>query len=319
MKLGNTRVISFINLKGGVGKTTTAVNVAATLGHSFYVQSKSERPRQAKVLLIDLDPQSNASLTLLHEKDYDPDKTIVNLFRHELNRDDQDDCFDLNGILYKSPVPGLNLDLIPSGLDLFDIQDELVKYHRYYLSATDILFNALNKLRESQDKAYTHIIIDCPPSLGLVTLNGLSLSNFYIVPVFLDAYSHWGLDKIIERVDTLKRCKASCETELLGIIYSKVDNQSSVQNREWKNEFSRWESKNKRKFSKLFKSKSGRIVFHTEIPKADIVRKAEAAHSPLVTFRPTKTSDKDSRDEHQKKWHSLVEEVIERTGLFKKT
>ncbi|MFN8967723.1 MAG: ParA family protein, partial [Pseudanabaena sp.] len=67
--------------------------------------------------------------------------------------------------------------------------------------------NSKNKLNDPYGRAYTHIIVDCPPSLGLITLNALSLSRYFIVPTFLDAYSHWGLDKIVERVDhdTLSR------------------------------------------------------------------------------------------------------------------
>ncbi|HEY9819056.1 MAG TPA: AAA family ATPase, partial [Candidatus Obscuribacterales bacterium] len=262
MKLGNARVISFINLKGGVGKTTAAVNVAATLAKSFQMkQGNTQKP--TRVLLIDLDPQSNASLTLLKPEAYDPNKTIVNLFKHELNRDDSEESFDLTDIRYETPVTGLNVDLIPSGLELFDIQDELVKYQRYYLSATDILFNALNKLRESKERAYTHIIIDCPPSLGLVTLNGLALSNYYIVPTLLDAYSHWGLSKVMERVETLKRCKASCEVELLGILYSRVDTRSTTENQRWSEEFDEWEKQHRRKLKGRSKLGSDNLVFNT--------------------------------------------------------
>ncbi|MFN5609891.1 MAG: ParA family protein [Pseudanabaena sp.] len=74
--------------------------------------------------------------------------------------------------------------------------------------------NSKNKLNDPYGRAYTHIIVDCPPSLGLITLNALSLSRYFIVPTFLDAYSHWGLDKIVERVDhdTLSRNVSSSGT-----------------------------------------------------------------------------------------------------------
>ena len=204
MKIGNTTVISFINLKGGVGKTTSAVNVAATLAKREIKSKSSERSKPASVLLIDLDPQSNASLTLLDKQQYkeidDADKTLYQLFQHEISRDDDSETFDL-GDIRVTPIEELNLDLLPSSLKLINIQDKLVGYHRYYLSATDILFNALNKLKNPEGKAYTHIIFDCPPSLGLITLNALSLSRYYIVPTLLDSYSHWGLDKIVENKD----------------------------------------------------------------------------------------------------------------------
>jgi len=90
MKIGNTTVISFINLKGGVGKTTSAVNVAATLAKREI--KSGERKKSASVLLIDLDPQSNASLTLLDKKQYaeidSMNKTLYQLFENEISRDD---------------------------------------------------------------------------------------------------------------------------------------------------------------------------------------------------------------------------------------
>lgn len=310
MKLGWAKVISFINLKGGVGKTTAAVNVAATIARFHRVRQRG-RERPARVLLIDLDPQSNASLTLLRPDQYNNEKTIVNLFKHELNRNDSDETFDLAEIRCVKPIESLNLDLIPSGLDLFDIQDELVKYHRYYLSATDILFNALNKLRVSGD-VYTHVIIDCPPSLGLVTLNGLSLSNYYIIPVFLDAYSHWGLSKIIDRVNTLKRCKASCNVELIGVLYSRVDKNSTGENNRWDEEFRQWEQESNdvvRRPNQNFES----IVFNTRISQRDIIRRSEAAHVPVIAYAPPDSNVRTAWEQTQREWISLTQEIVDRT------
>jgi len=316
MKIGNAKVISFINLKGGVGKTTTAVNVAATIAQ-FYRIKQGNTQKSARVLLIDLDPQSNASLTLLQPEQYNRDRTIVNLFKHELQRNDSEDSFDLAEIRHEAPIPGLNLDLIPSELGLFDIQDELVQYQRYYLSATDILFNALNKLREAKERVYTHIIIDCPPSIGLVTLNGLALSNYYVVPTLLDAYSHWGLGKIIDRVDTLKRCKASCRAELLGILYSKVDSKSTLENERWNREFLKWEEEQKTRFRKLYNSGIDSVVFSNHISNADIIRKSEAEHRPIVAYEPTESNLRKARDKHHHEWLKLSGEIIDRMNALK--
>ncbi|MEP1080056.1 AAA family ATPase [Leptolyngbya sp. PL-A3] len=309
MRLGNTTVISVINLKGGVGKTTAAVNIAATLAKRQFQVGSVMKP--AKVLLIDLDPQSNASLTLLDEETYNSSKTIVNLFRHEFGRDDTEETYDLDEIRV-TPLPDLNLDLIPSGLDLFDIQDELAKFQRYYLSATDILFNALNKLRETDEKAYTHIIIDCPPSIGLVTLNGLSLSRYYIVPTLLDAYSHWGLNKIIERVNTLKRCKASCAVELLGILFSRVDKTANLENDRWEKEFKNWEKKAYYFLKEQYKSSSVPLAFSTQISNADVIRKAQSEHCPLISYQPLNGNIRLAKERHQKEWDTLVQEILER-------
>lgn len=309
MRLGNTTVISVINLKGGVGKTTAAVNIAATLAKRPFQTGNTVKP--TKVLLIDLDPQSNASLTLLDETTYDPNKTIVNLFRHEFSRDDREETYDLDEIRV-TPLPDLNLDLIPSGLDLFDIQDELAKFQRYYLSATDILFNALNKLRDSNDRVYTHIIIDCPPSLGLVTLNGLSLSRYYIVPTLLDAYSHWGLNKIIERVNTLKRCKASCAVELLGILFSRVDTRATIENERWKKEFRDWERKAFYQLKEQQKNPPISLAFTTLISNADVIRKAQSDHCPLIAYQPQDGNTRAAKERYQQEWSSLVHEILER-------
>jgi chromosome partitioning protein len=319
MKLGNTTVLSFINLKGGVGKTTSAVNVAATLARREIKWDKATKP--ASVLLIDLDPQSNASLTLLNKEQYkeidDADKTLYKLFENEISRNDDSETFEL-GDIRVTPIKGLNLDLLPSSLKLIDIQDKLVGYHRYYLSATDILFNALNKLKNPEGKAYTHIIFDCPPSLGLITLNALSLSRYFIVPTLLDAYSHWGLDKIDERVNRLKRCKASCEVELLGVFYSKVDTKATIENNKWDSEFQKWEPEFNEWLSKNVRRGRESIIFESRIKNADIIRKAEADHRPLIEYDPSDRSLRTQKNDHQKEWENLVTEILERIETRKK-
>lgn len=313
MKIGNTTVISFINLKGGVGKTTSAVNVAATLARREIKSGEKSKP--ASVLLIDLDPQSNASLTLLNKEQYaeidNTDKTLYQLFANEISRNDDSETFDL-GDIRVTPIEGLNLDLLPSSLKLIDIQDKLVGYHRYYLSATDILFNALNKLKNPEGKAYTHIIFDCPPSLGLITLNALSLSRYFIVPTLLDAYSHWGLDKIVERVDRLKRCKASCEVELLGVLYSKVDTKATIENNKWDSEFQKWVPEFDAWLSKNIAKSKNSIIFKSRIKSSDIIRKAEADNRPLIEYHPSDSSLRNQQKDHQVEWENLVTEILER-------
>lgn len=315
MKIGNTTVISFINLKGGVGKTTSAVNVAATLARREIKSKSGERSKPASVLLIDLDPQSNASLTLLNKEQYaeidKTDKTLYQLFENEISRDDDTETFDL-GDIRVTPIEGLNLDLLPSSLKLIDIQDKLVGYHRYYLSATDILFNALNKLKNPEGKVYTHIIFDCPPSLGLITLNALSLSRYFIVPTLLDAYSHWGLDKIVERVNRLKKCKASCEVELLGVLYSKVDTKATIENNKWDSEFQKWVPGFDARLSKNIAKSKNSIIFESRIKSADIIRKAEADNRPLIEYHPSDSSLRNQQKDHQVEWENLVTEILER-------
>lgn len=320
MKIGNATIISFINLKGGVGKTTSAVNVAATLAKRT-IKSGEKSAKPASVLLIDLDPQSNASLTLLKKEEYkeidSSNKTLFQLFNYEISRDDGEDTFDLGNIRI-TPIKGLNLDLLPSSLKLIDIQDKLIDYHRYYLSATDILYNALNKLKNPEGKAYTHIVVDCPPSLGLITLNGLSLSRYFIVPTLLDAYSHWGLDKIVECVNRLRRCKASCEVELLGVLYSRVDTKATIENNKWEKAFQEWEHEFGEWLSKNVLDSNSSIIFESRIKSADIIRKAEADNRPLIEYYPSDGNLRNQKHIHQKEWDNLVTEILERIEYRKK-
>jgi len=311
MSIGQAKVISFINLKGGVAKTTSAVNVAASIAKYCVAGSSSQR-KPAKVLLIDLDPQSNASLSILDRTQYDEENTVVKLFEYHLESSSQSTDFPIHKILYSQPIEGLNLDLIPSSLNLFDIQDRLAQYHSHYISATDLLVNALDRLRKQIDIVYTHIIIDCPPSLGLVTLNGICCSDYYIVPTLLDSYSYWGLSKIIERVNQLKAVKSSCNAELLGVLYSRVDATAKSQNKYWSDEFDKWEIENLKQFKSLYKKGHKSVVFTERILSADIIRKAETAHRPVVAYKPLDSNEKMAMEKCQKQWLSLVREIIDR-------
>ena len=313
---GYSKVISLINLKGGVGKTTSAVNIASTLAQKQVTIRGKRRP--ASVLLIDLDPQSNASLTLLSKEEYNKldqeDKTLYQLFKHEIDRDDSEELFDLSEIRIK-PFEELNLELLPSSVKLIDIQDKLLEYKRYYLSATDILCNSLNNLKNLDKRAYTHIIIDCPPSLGLTSLNGLSCSDYYIVPTLLDAYSHWGLDKIKERIDKLKTCNTSCELEMLGVLYSNVDVRSKIENEKWQKQFQQWEEE----FQDWLANTAGEkknIIFKSQITSSEIVRSAEAANCPLSIYEPETPELKIEKEKKLLEWNDLVQEILFRIGMI---
>lgn len=198
MRIGNAKVISFINLKGGVGKTTISGNIAAELAATKI--GKEKKDFNSKVLFIDLDPQSNGSLLFLKNEEYkeleNNKKTIFDMFDYEINRTEKEPAFDINTII-KEDAGNTNVDLIPSSLKLFDIQDKLPEFKRNYICAVDILFNCLS----TSKKRYNYIIIDCPPNIGLITQNALALSKYYVVPVFLDEYSAWGLEKVMESVD----------------------------------------------------------------------------------------------------------------------
>ena len=167
-------------------------------------------------------------------------------------------------------------------------------------------------MKNPEGKAYTHIIFDCPPSLGLITLNALSLSRYYIVPTLLDSYSHWGLDKIVESVNRLKRCKASCEVELLGVLYSRVDTRATIENNKWDNEFQKWEREFDEWLSKNLRKGKESIIFKNRIKSSDIIRKAEADNRPLIAYYPSEAPLRRQQEEHQLEWENLVDEILER-------
>jgi chromosome partitioning protein len=212
-----THVLSFINLKGGVGKTTTAVAVAEML-------AQEERQR---VLLIDLDPQTNATVTLISEEKWaDMDKkghTIAQLFEDRLNPHNAPK-FDLE----KAIVHGVStindgiarLDLLPSSIRLIDLQDRIPMIAlsgNFTSNPLEILRAALQPVIDR----YDYIIIDCPPSLGTVTKNGLRISTGYVIPTIPDIVSTWGIYQII---DNIERFAQDCDRPIpaLGIVATKV-------------------------------------------------------------------------------------------------
>ncbi|MGF1765760.1 ParA family protein, partial [Aliivibrio kagoshimensis] len=169
-----SKVISFINLKGGVGKTTTAVNMASILAKKHY----------KKVLLIDLDPQTNATVSLIKQTEWqeihDDKQTLFHLFEDMLRSTSN---FDINKAIVKDVSNIKNLDLLPSSLEFVNIQDEIPEIsNKEYVSHVDVLGNTIAHIKDD----YDYIIIDCPPNLGAITLNGINISDHYIVPTIPD-------------------------------------------------------------------------------------------------------------------------------------
>ncbi len=314
--IGNAKVISFINLKGGVGKTTTAVNVAVELSRRSFTDGSKTR-----VLLIDLDPQSNASISFLSEDQYQHiqnQNTLKELFLHALSPSNKlnPQSFDLTTIRYRLEYlksRGCHLDLIPCSLDIIDLQDRLTSFRSPHLSPMDILGNALHQLQRNNwcgEQAYTHIVVDCPPSLGMLTMNALSISDYFVVPTFLDQYSYWGLHKIVERMDALRQSKASCNIKLLGVLFSKVDpDERNQENVSWRKKFNSWceSEQNKKNLKKLCISE--KIIFDAEIPSYEVIRKSESFSKPLLVY-PAEGNDKNKQAILLSKYTSLVNEMF---------
>ena len=213
-------VISMINLKGGVGKTTLTVALAEfmVLQHGL------------KVLVIDLDPQTNATISLMSEQAWKKQnikgQTIVRLFRDYL---ENMQIFSVSEAIVHNVsnigggIPGL--DLIPSSLDLIDIQDELIKIPTRGIFSQRPL-SVLGETICEEINDYDIVLIDCPPNLGLITQNGLMLSQYYLIPVIPDVLSTYGIPQIVTRINRLQT-ETGVPIEPLGVVVNHFRKQNS--------------------------------------------------------------------------------------------
>jgi len=185
------KIIALANQKGGVGKTTTAVNLGAALTE-----------KEKKVLLIDLDPQGNLSISLGINAD-ELDKTIYNALLEE-------------GISVKEIILKTGnklLDIVPSNLDLSGAEIEL---SRVQMSPERFLKDTIEELKDD----YDFILIDCPPSLGFLTVNGLVAADLVIVPLQCEYLALRGLNQFQKTVDRVrKRPNPHLKVGVLGTMY----------------------------------------------------------------------------------------------------
>lgn len=186
-----SRVIAVANQKGGVGKTTTAVNLSACFAEEGF-----------RTLVVDLDPQANAT-TGLGINPRNLDYSTYDVLLNDLAMDD---------VIEATPVRGLHV--APSSLDLAGAEIELVT-----------AFNRERKLRlalQSITDSYDMVLIDCPPSLGLLTVNGLTAAKEIMVPIQTEYYALEGLGQLIRNIDLVKR-NLNPELELSTIVLVMFD------------------------------------------------------------------------------------------------
>jgi len=238
------KIISVSNQKGGVGKTTTALSLSAALG-----------VLEKKVLLIDMDPQSNATSGL------GVDSNEATLSSYDLIIGNA----KASNIVIQTSSP--NLDLIPAKIDLVGLEIEIVnESSREYL-----LKNALEKIKEK----YDFIIVDCPPSLGLITLNALTCSNSVIIPIQCEYFALEGLGKLLNTIKGVQKVH-NPNLSLEGILLTMFDSRLRLSNQV------------KQDVKKHF----GNIVFNTIIPRNVSLGEAPSHGESILMYNATSKGSK---------------------------
>ena len=252
-----TLILAVINQKGGVGKSTTAVNLSACLGEKEY-----------KTLLVDLDPQGNSSSGIGF------DKTTCELSTYDCLLNDE---VKTEEVIVKPEVK--NVWLAPATIDLAGAEAELVQV----IARESRLKEALEEI----NGVFDFVIVDCPPSLGLLTVNALTGSDKLIIPIQCEFYALEGLSKILDSMNMVKK-RLNPTLDIYGVVITMFDKRTSLAKQV------------SEEVAKFFGDK----VFKTKIPRTVRLSEAPGYGQPITEYDP--------KGKGAESYRSLAKEVIKR-------